>query len=143
MLPGKRREPCYFEMGATPSTHVVAAVAVAGAGAALYLHIKSERRRRSAGERDDGPPQLKSGEWFAERMGESSIFLDESRLQVVREAALTLEQLVSGQLVGANGFCRLVLGGKGVKRKRMESVSLQISTWKFYGLYFPSFRTKS
>jgi hypothetical protein len=25
----------------------------------------------------------------------------------------------------------------------MESVSLQISTWKFYGLYFPSFRTKS
>jgi hypothetical protein len=29
------------------------------------------------------------------------------------------------------------------KRKRMESVSLQISTWKFYGLYFPSFRTKS
>ncbi len=30
-----------------------------------------------------------------------------------------------------------------VKRKRMESVSLQISTWKFYGLYFPSFRTKS
>jgi hypothetical protein len=31
----------------------------------------------------------------------------------------------------------------GSKRKRMESVSLQISTWKFYGLYFPSFRTKS
>ncbi len=98
----------------------------------MYLHTKSERRRRSAGERDDGPPQLKSaGEWFAERMGESSIFLDESRLQVVREAALTLEQLVSGQLVGANGFCRLVLGGKGVGKSSLLSGLAECASERF------------
>jgi hypothetical protein len=60
-----------------------------------------------------------SSDEFEERMRASFVYLDESRLRVVRDAACTLDLLVDGKLVDANRFRRLLLGCKGVGKSTL------------------------
>jgi hypothetical protein len=104
-------------MGTSHSVGIASAAVVAVGAGALYLRVQRDSTSRcSTGELDD---KRSSSDWFEERMRADLVYLDESRLRVVRDAACTLDLLVDGRLVGANRFRRLVLGRKGVGKSTL------------------------